>query len=291
MLNFTSASNKNVSISVYGTYWINEYHIKIYLDFYLKHMTCHVSSIDDHSRSRSDKNVTGLSELSVRFRPNKYHKITTKNATPTASRTLLSTCSETRPTLLCNLQTSLLCLIITSDARSANTIFPRSLASLLPCPTPYNGLPTTLASNLSNRPRRLCSIRSARILFCYWSQKITNSSWIWRLLEDMYRNRFDPLVFGDFDCTSMAGLLDMLPLCIGFIDIEYMVSMPGHTPLRHDILLMVEPLDKHEIKRSCKLVLRRLFDETDGALMLHLSQQSALNQQVRFFMIYTKRRK
>jgi hypothetical protein len=110
------------------------------------------------------------------------------------------------------------------------------------------------------------------------------------LLEDMYRNRFEPLVFADFDCTNMTELFDKLPLRKCYIDKRYMCSSallsmdyyekPGHTPLRYDIVLMVEPLDKHKVKRSCKLALRRLFDETEVALMLHLSQQSALNNRV-----------
>lgn len=88
-------------------------------------------------------------------------------------------------------------------------------------------------------------------------------------LEEVYNSKYESIYYQDFECNSFLDLFQRLPLERNFLKVE-------GVSLDSELSLTVENLNEREVKRVCKLILKKLMDEMEETVQKKLNEVKLL---------------
>jgi hypothetical protein len=93
-------------------------------------------------------------------------------------------------------------------------------------------------------------------------------------LEEIYSSRYEAIFYQDFGCDSFSQLFRILPLKKHFVNVQPIASKPveNHAEESIEWIIQSECFNEKELKRVCKLMLRKLIDEQEEIVLFMIKE-------------------
>lgn len=103
-------------------------------------------------------------------------------------------------------------------------------------------------------------------------------------LEEIYNSRYEAIFYNDFGCDTFSQLFRILPLKKHFVSVQPIVNKAAEVNSEESIewIIQSECFNEKELKRVCKLMLRKLIDEQEETLMFLLKETKTSSKAFRF---------
>ena len=96
-------------------------------------------------------------------------------------------------------------------------------------------------------------------------------------LNEIYNSRYEAIFYQDFGCENFAQLFKMLPLKKHFINVKSDGENNNKNDDSVEWIIQSENFNEKELRRTCKLMLRKLIDEQEETVLFLIKESKVSN--------------